>query len=355
MRRISVLRICSILLALVASFNVKDTEFEGTHTANIKGYQVLVPIQIGQDGAFLSYSLPHFYDCDTRKRKKRNAPNGSEKVHYGLTFNDKSHHVEMWPNNDFMSQELVIEEWGSDAAVDVKKVTISPVNNSQCHYTGLVRGRNGSRLALSVCDGLSGYIKINQGKYFIEPLKGQEPQSDGKHVHAVYKASEANPGAFGTGGCEEGWRKRLRWKHWGKRDAQADLKTDATQNIKGKHWYLDLLAVADKRFLDYHNNSDPETYILTTMYMAADLFHIATMRNLDIVVVRIINLHKQEEELDLHINQDAYTSLDSFCKWQMTVNPRVETHANHHDIAVLLMRVNICANKTTGCSKLGAA
>jgi hypothetical protein len=95
MRRISVLGTCSIFLALVASFNVKDAEFERTHTTNIKGYQVLVPIKTDQDGAFLSYSFTHFYDRDTRNRKKRSVPNGSKKVHYGLTFNGKSHHVEM--------------------------------------------------------------------------------------------------------------------------------------------------------------------------------------------------------------------------------------------------------------------
>ena len=206
MRRKCVLGICSIFLVLVASFNVKDTEFERTHTTNTKGYQVLVPIKIDQDGAFLSYSLTHFYDRDTRKRKKRSVPHGSEKVHYGLTFNGRSHHVEMWPNNDFMSPGLVIEECGADAAMDVNKVKIRPVKNSQCHYTGRVRGRNGSRLALSVCDGLPGYIKTNQGQYFIEPIKSQEPQADGKHVHVVYKASEASAGAFGTGGWEEGWR-----------------------------------------------------------------------------------------------------------------------------------------------------
>jgi len=79
----------------VASFNVKDTEFEGTHITNIKGYQALVPIKIDQDSAFLSYLLPHFYESDTRKRKKRNAPSGSEKIHNGLTFNSKKHHVVM--------------------------------------------------------------------------------------------------------------------------------------------------------------------------------------------------------------------------------------------------------------------
>jgi hypothetical protein len=185
-------------------------------------------------------------------------------------------------------------------------------------------------------------------------MKGQEPQADGKHVHFVYKASEASSGAFGTGGWEEAWRERLKMKHWRKRDAHADLKTDATLTIENKHWYLDLLLLADKRFLDYHNNTDTDTYILTIMNMAADVFHDVNVVNLDIVVVCIIYRHKQEE-LDPRINQDTYASLGSFCKRQMTVNPNDEAHRNHQDIAFLLTRVNICANKTSDCSMIVAA
>ena len=196
MRRLSLLGICSAFLALVATVNVKETEFEGAHTKNIKEYEVLVPIKIDQDGKFLSYSLTQFYDRDPLKRKKRNVPGGSETLYYGLKFNGKIHHVEMWPNNHFMSPGLVIEEWGADAALDVNKVTIRPVKYSQCHYTGRVRGHKGFRLALSVCDGLSGYIKTNQGQYFIEPMKGQKPQADGKQVHVIYKASEASAWGF---------------------------------------------------------------------------------------------------------------------------------------------------------------
>lgn len=70
--------------------------------------------------------------------------------------------------------------------------------------------------------------------------------------------------------------------------------------------------------------------------------------------MRIIYLHKQEE-FDLHINQNSKASLGSFCKWQMTVNPRDEAHPNHHDIAVLLTRFTICGNTTSGCSLLGVA
>jgi len=79
------------------------------------------------------------------------------------------------------------------------------------------------------------------------------------------------------------------------------------------------MVAADKSFLDYHNNTDPETYILTIMNMVADLFHDASVGNLlDIVVVRIIYLHEQEEDLDLHISQNSTVSLGSFCSVWLT-------------------------------------
>ena len=356
MRHLSVIVVCSIFWGLVSSLQDRDTEFAGTSTPNIKGYQVLVPIKIDKDGKFLSYSVTHCYDRETPKRKKRSAPDGSDKVQYSLYFNGEYHHVEMWPNRNMMSPGLVIEEWGADAVLDANKVIIKPANYTQCHYTGRVRGHSGSRPALSVFDGLSGYIKTNQGQYFIEPMKGQEPQADGKHLHVIYMASEISAEAFETGGWEEGWREHLRWNHRRKRDAHTDLKTDAALTIYSKHYYLELLVVADKQFLDYHNNTDPEIYILTVMNMVADIFHDASVGNLlDIVVVRIIYLHKEEEELDLHISHDAYATLDSFCKWQSMVNPRDEAHPNHHDIAVLLTRVKLCRNETSGCGKIGVA
>jgi hypothetical protein len=70
-------------------------------------------------------------------------------------------------------------------------VTIRPVNN------GHGRGNNGSRVALSVCDGLSGYIKTNQWQYF-ELMKGQELQVDGKLLYFFYKVSEASAGGGGA-------------------------------------------------------------------------------------------------------------------------------------------------------------
>lgn len=59
---------------------------------------------------------------------------------------------------------------------------------------------------------------------------------------------------------------------------------------------------------------------------------------MDVSLVRVIYLDKEEEELDLEINPDAEKSLSSFCKWQQKINPKDIENPNHHDIAVLLTR-----------------
>lgn len=58
---------------------------------------------------------------------------------------------------------------------------------------------------------------------------------------------------------------------------------------------------------------------------------------MDVVIVRIMYLEKEEDEIDLVISQNAEDTLASFCKWQQSINPE-ENNPNHHDIAVLLTK-----------------
>lgn len=59
---------------------------------------------------------------------------------------------------------------------------------------------------------------------------------------------------------------------------------------------------------------------------------------MDIAVVRIIYLEKEEQEIDLTLSQEAHQTLRSFCDWQATVNPKDINNPIHHDIAVLMTR-----------------
>lgn len=74
-------------------------------------------------------------------------------------------------------------------------------------------------------------------------------------------------------------------------------------------------------------------------FQVADYYHDASSGNqMDVVVIRVMYLEKEEEEIDLVINPNADDTLASFCKWQQMINPKDIGSPHHHDIAVLLTR-----------------
>ncbi|XP_068910126.1 A disintegrin and metalloproteinase with thrombospondin motifs 7-like isoform X3 [Tenebrio molitor] len=148
---------------------------------------------------------------------------------------------------------------------------------------------------------------------------------------------------------EEAWKRRFVREY--RRGAEPEKR--GTESL---HRYLETLIVCDKKFLDYHKNIDQETYVLTIMNMVADYYHDYSSGNMmDVVVVRIMYLDKEEEDIDLVINPNAENTLASFCKWQQKINPKDLSNPNHHDIAVLLTRYDICSDNLSNCGLMGLA
>lgn len=64
------------------------------------------------------------------------------------------------------------------------------------------------------------------------------------------------------------------------------------------HRYIEIGLIADRRFLDFHNNTDYEQYLLTIMNMVSDFYHDSSVGNqIDVVLVRMIYLEKEKEEV----------------------------------------------------------
>ena len=60
-----------------------------------------------------------------------------------------------------------------------------------------------------------------------------------------------------------------------------------------------------------------------------------------------------QQGLNITINADR--TLYNFCKWQRKLNPDEDSHPNHHDVAILITREDICSRANTPCSTLGVA
>ncbi|XP_020715163.1 A disintegrin and metalloproteinase with thrombospondin motifs 6 isoform X2 [Ceratitis capitata] len=113
--------------------------------------------------------------------------------------------------------------------------------------------------------------------------------------------------------------------------------------------HVEALIVADATMVAFH--SKLETYLLTIMNMVSALYKDPSIGNLiEIVVVKMILLDEREAHPDLNLTQNAQKNLDTFCRWQH--NLKKDNDKDHHDVAILITRTNICGNN---CMTLGLA
>ncbi|KAJ4433153.1 hypothetical protein ANN_15410, partial [Periplaneta americana] len=338
----------------------------GRYTRDINDYEIVVPRRLDHLGEFVSYALPQFFTKES-SRGKRDVRRDTERVHYGVNLDGEEHVLELWPNHQLLSPGLVMETRGDGAARDLNKVQIRSVPDSRCHYVGWVQGLPGSRVALSLCDGMAGHIRTKRDHYYIEPLEDENPKEDGQHLHIVYQRSfkDMSGHKCGTGiknGWKKAWNERVRSEYRISRGVDNGLPTGATipnkySSTEGKNNlnnFLEILLVADKKFLQARNGTDFEQYLFTVMNMAYDIFHDESVgQPIDLVLVRVIYLEKEEQEIDLIINKDADATLTNFCKWSTRKNLAL-THPNHHDIAVLVTKYDICLDGND-CGTAGLA
>lgn len=139
--------------------------FLGRYTKSIENYRLTVPQRLNLNGDFVSFNIPQHFDNSQKLRRKRSRDN-EHKIHYGMTINGRNYHVELWPNSDFLSPNLVFEHRDPNSEVQDRKFGTLE-NRHSCHFTGHVRGIPNSRAALSTCDGLVKYESLSLPKVHI--------------------------------------------------------------------------------------------------------------------------------------------------------------------------------------------
>ncbi|KAK0181581.1 hypothetical protein PV327_003854 [Microctonus hyperodae] len=345
--------------------------FHGRYTRDVSNPELIIPRHVHHDGKFKSFVLPNYYSRnEINAKRKRSSPLDTEedKLHLILPFNGNDHHIELTPFHDFISPDMVIETRGEGVGTNLtKSLKFKRASDEQCHYRGFIRGHGNSRAALSLCDGVAGYITINDGRFFIEPLDNSQPGSHGQHVHMIYKHDTTHEEKETKKTCgtsddwETAWAEQLekRERRLMRSGSLHKLNRGNEQNVSSEthsiHRYLEMALVADKKFLDFWQGHDKEKYILTLMNMAADRYHDASIGNqIDFIVVRIIYLEAESEEKDLQISKDSDKTLETFAVWAKKINSNDTSHPNHFDIAVLVSRHDFCS-ESAGCSLTGLA
>ncbi|KAL3280841.1 hypothetical protein HHI36_004070 [Cryptolaemus montrouzieri] len=326
----------------------------GKYTRNIQEYKLVVPHRLNKNGDFISFKIPHFYEHETNRKQKRSTED-EDKIHYGINLENNRYQLTLWPNHRFIAPDAISEV--REPTKPVQDRTINKIlKKRMCHFRGNVRGIPESSAAISTCKGLAGYITVRDQSYFIEPLHEHQANKLGQHLHVIYKRDiknlyEQDERCGLSRKWENDWKKILHDKY-----TKDHTLTISKRGLSSVQRYLELLIVCDKKFIKYHKFHDVETYVLTIMNMVAEFYRDPSNGNaMDVVVVRVMYLEKQEDEIDLMIVDNADDTLASFCKWQKRINPKDIRNPNHHDIAVLLTRHDLCGENATKCGLEGLA
>ncbi|XP_039291361.1 A disintegrin and metalloproteinase with thrombospondin motifs 7 isoform X3 [Nilaparvata lugens] len=364
-------------------FIVFFKELQGYHHSNhagiysglISNFEVVVP-------KILSHHKVNGVDVVVHHLDKRQISSpDKQRIHIELKLGEKIEVLDLWQSSNFISDDLHIEKIG----IRNSSESIRTHTTRHCHYRGTIRGQNSSSVAISTCNGIVGFIRTDKDSYWLEPSMGGRSE---ERAHLLFKRSAVE--SIRKGGNNKKKRvdkacgtreyrhfvKRTRWqrrrgakikvegrerrrkkrllakkkKHDRRKNDKRSDRTRHKRSTSRKH-HVECLVVADSSMVDFHQEEEIETYLLTIMNMVNAMYHDASIGNyINVVVVRIILLGDEVAQ-GLRVTVNADLTLDSFCHWQRKVNYQLDTHPLHHDVAILITSFGMYHDtKKSGCS-----
>ncbi|XP_071491011.1 A disintegrin and metalloproteinase with thrombospondin motifs 6-like [Diadema antillarum] len=335
-------------------------------------HEIIIPTLVDHRGDFLSFDV-----INSRKRTRRHVPNddgnaaeegafsshklegGSHRPHhprinYKLSAYGSEFHLNLTLNHRLTSKTFLVEY------LNATGVERRHQNVDHCHYHGSIVGHERSKVAISNCRGLHGYIRSHDGEeYMLEPVDHYKNYVREGHPHVIYKRSavpkQAEEEDLGSCSVTVPVEKR----EWWEKVSDFSFARDVEQKLRDPEYLahyrrkrvsslsternVETLVVADKLMMGYHGETSIESYLLTLMNIVANLYHDGSIENaINVVVTRMLLLTQDQRNLSLgHL---AGKSLQSFCEWQQTMNPPSLNMSNdimtfpNHDNAVLITR-----------------
>ncbi|KYN39801.1 A disintegrin and metalloproteinase with thrombospondin motifs 7 [Trachymyrmex septentrionalis] len=258
---------------------------------HLHNHEIVIPRKVNHRGDLISENVTHHHHED------------GPIVHYRMAVAGNEYHLELTAVDNFIGRAMVVERRKRDLHVR------SPAKShgSKCHYRGFIKGHRNSRVALSACDGLAGMLHGDHGEFWLEPVAVSLEEKRG-----ASSADEATSGDLGAG-------------------ARASVYGGPT---------------AGRPHLVFRRSAERRQRQLEIGATASIDRNAARMAN-------SIRPRPSSRPLDITVNADK--TLYNFCKWQQKLNPSNDSHPNHHDVAILVTREDICSRANTPCSTLGVA
>ncbi|XP_062486212.1 A disintegrin and metalloproteinase with thrombospondin motifs 9 isoform X4 [Pezoporus occidentalis] len=356
-------------------------------------YEIVTPTRVNEFGE----PFPTDVHFRRRRRSTSAAPDAwmaasaaSHKAHYRLSAFGQQFLFNLTASSAFIAPLFTVSLLGEPAAHQ-RRLYAEAANADvkHCFYRGHVNARPRHTAVISLCSGMLGTFKSDDGDYFVEPLlslEEQEYEEEHNKPHLVYRHRTPPMNSSGdrqtcdTPDHEHSHKKNKR-KHWRREWAESSILSDVemlkhslevnsfsadsnkTGNIieKKSHKrtkrflsyprFVEVMVVADSRMVAYHG-ANLQHYVLTLMSIVASIYKDPSIGNLiNIVIVKLVVIHNEQDGPAISYN--AQTTLKNFCQWQQSQNHPEGSHLQH-DTAVLVTRQDICRAHDK-CDTLGLA
>ncbi|XP_041074683.1 A disintegrin and metalloproteinase with thrombospondin motifs 17 isoform X2 [Polyodon spathula] len=329
---------------------------------------LVVPSQVLEDEIHL------LWEGDSRKRRRRDQPpvleadarrsqsqgDHGENLFIRLPAFGRELYLHLERDVRFLSEDFIIEERGDNGT---ERLTHIP-GGLQCFYTGHVLNFNSSFASVSTCNGLTGFIQIEDERMLIEPVNNTLGEFNGMEHNVFRQKRSPRSNQQNSKAHQQSCKTVTGKKH--KKSKSAEEGRGRRNAIRLHSEYtVETLVVADSDMVRYHGAEAAQRFILTVMNMVYNMFHHQSLGvRVNIRVTKLILLRKRPEKLK--IRHHGERSLESFCHWQYEEYGGARYLGNNHvpdgkddtppvDTAVFVTRTDFCVHKDEPCDTVGIA
>ncbi|NXT31724.1 ADAM8 protein, partial [Pelecanoides urinatrix] len=194
------------------------------------------------------------------------------------------------------------------------EITEKPDAQDHCFYQGHVRGYADSAASISTCGGLSGFFRVNETTFLLEPL-----EQDAAGRHAVYRAAHLR-GKRGT--CRE-FGATLEYDHEPKIPAAMKLSRWKSAPLHKGPRYVELVLVVDNE--EFRKHKDLRT---VQNRMKEIVNHVDKLYQPLRLRVALIGLEVWSHKDKIVVSPNPEMTLDNFLHWREAELLRRKPHDN---------------------------
>ncbi|NXE15360.1 ADAM8 protein, partial [Lophotis ruficrista] len=271
--------------------------------------------------AGLEDKLAHVEKYETMMPRKVAAPRGKrdlseppgvypDRILYSVRAEGRDYLLQLEKNKELLGQHYTETHYLANGT----EVTEKPDVQDHCFYQGHVRGHTDSAASISTCRGLSGFFRVNETTFLLEPL-----EKDAAGQHAVYRAAHLR-GKRGT--CQEAGA-TLEYDHEPKIPAAMKLyRWKSAPSHKGPR-YVELVLVVDNA--EFRKHKDLRT---VQNRMKEIVNHVDKLYQPLRLRVALIGLEVWSYKDKIVVSPNPEVTLDNFLHWREAELLRRKPHDN---------------------------